>query len=778
MSILGWEQIQKTLADYSYSSATQIRCLSFFPEVEFTEAKRSLGETIEALRLEESGTSIPLSHFEDVEQTLKSLPKAGILDASQGLEILNLLRLTRTIDLFFKKTPIAPNLKKRAEALDSASDLFETLNRCINDEGEIKEDASPELKQAAKAVRTAKTELDVVVERLLSQPKVRENLQDSYVTEREGRVVLPIRSEFKSKIEGIVHDTSGSGSTLYLEPSKIIPLNNQLKIKRIDVERERIRILKQLAKNVLEYSEIIKSNLLVLCAFDLINSKVKLAKRMQAKVFKFSSKESIQLKKARNPELLLDGQGVVANDIMIRQDSLTVIISGPNTGGKTVILKTVGSMALMARAGLLLPVGENSEIPFFPKIYADIGDDQNVRENLSTFSAHLKKMIHILDFSPRGSLVLLDELGVATDPAQGAALAESILRELNEREITTFVSTHYLALKTLAQTEPGFINACMEFNEDQSKPTFKLILGAPGGSAALETAERLGLPANVIKRARRIYDLNDNQAATLLESLHKQKIKLEKDKDRIQDDLQVANTLKKENEETAARLRELEIEFEKEKAKRLKKTVQESKREIRQIIDNAKKSKSSGSIKKAESILHSVDRSMRNANLADFSEWNIPVEELSEGDPVILSEYGTKGYLLESPKNKNKLRVRIGNFDSLIDAKKIKGHPGEVNRQKNSFLPEMKFTVQAHTNSNPQHSCNLHGMRVEEAKNALEAFIDQALINNVDRVKINHGHGMGKIKRFVRDYLKSCGLGKVIAADREEGGDGVTIVEF
>ncbi len=779
MSILGWEQIQQVLSELVYSPATQNRCHSFFPETELSRAQISLDETCEALLLAESNARIPLAHFEDIEKILKSLPKAGILEAIEGLEILNLLRLIRTIDLFFKKIENAPNLTNCVAQLDPISDLCETLSRCIDDEGEIKETASPQLKQASKAVKNAKDELNMAVERLFSQPKIKDCLQDTYVTEREGRVVFPIRAECKSKIEGVVHDSSGSGVTLFLEPSKIVPLNNQLKIKRIEVEREKIRILRQLAKTVLQYAETLRANLSILCSLDLINAKVRLAKKMKARVFKFSKDGEIRLKQARNPELLLNRQFVVANDIVTERGTFTVVISGPNTGGKTVVLKTIGSMSLMARAGLLLPVDENSEIPFFPKIFADIGDDQSVAENLSTFSAHLKKMIHILDNSLSGSLVLLDELGVATDPAQGAALAEAILRELNERGISTFVSTHYLALKTLAQTEEGFVNACMEFNEGESKPTFKLILRAPGGSAALETAERLGLDLKVIRRAREIYDLNDNRAASLLESLHRQKLNLEKERERIQADLRKAQEFRKENEDAAARLLEKEKEFEKEKAKRLKKTVQESKREIRQIVDNAKKSKSVGSLKRAENKIHFVDRSMQKTNLTDISEWNVPVEELKEGDPVVLVEYGTKGSLLEDPKSKNKLRVRIGNLDSLVDAKKIKGHPRNKNIKNTVSDKEVKFTVYAETNSNPQYSCNLHGMRVEEAKSVLESFIDQALLNKVDRVKINHGHGMGKIKRFVRDYLQSCGIGKrVVPAEREEGGDGVTIVEF
>ena len=493
MSVLGWKQIQHVLSELVYSPATKSICHSFFPETEVSLAQISLDETCEALRLEELNDPIPLAYFEDLEKILEALPKVGILEAFEGLEILNFLRLIHAIDLFFKRAENVPNLSSRAIKLNPISDLYEKLSCCIDDNGNIKETATPQLKQASKAVKNAKGDLDIAVENLLSLPKIKDYLQDSYSTEREGRTVLPIRVEFKSKVEGVVHDTSGSGLTLFLEPSKIIPLNNQLKIKRIEFERERVRILKRLAKTVLRYSETLRKNFSILCSFDLINAKVKLAKKMRANVFKFSKGGKIRLLKARNPELLLNGQYVVANDILTEKGTFTVVISGPNTGGKTVILKTIGTMALMARAGLLLPVNENSEIPFFPKIYADLGDDQNAAENLSTFSAHLKKMIHILDYSLSGSLVLLDELGNATDPEQGVALAEVILRELNERGISTFVSTHYIDLKTLAQTEEGFTNACMEFNEDESKPTFKLILGAPGGSAALETAKRLGL---------------------------------------------------------------------------------------------------------------------------------------------------------------------------------------------------------------------------------------------------------------------------------------------
>ena len=493
-------------------------------------------------------------------------------------------------------------------------------------------------------------------------------------------------------VDLVEENASAKINTLF-SPSEKLHIDNQLKIKRIEFERERVRILKRLAKTVLRYSETLRKNFSILCSFDLINAKVKLAKKMRANVFKFSKGGKIRLLKARNPELLLNGQYVVANDILTEKGTFTVVISGPNTGGKTVILKTIGTMALMARAGLLLPVNENSEIPFFPKIYADLGDDQNAAENLSTFSAHLKKMIHILDYSLSGSLVLLDELGNATDPEQGVALAEVILRELNERGISTFVSTHYIDLKTLAQTEEGFTNACMEFNEDESKPTFKLILGAPGGSAALETAKRLGLDSKLIRRAREIYDSNDNRAAFLLESLNRQKLNLERYNDQIQINLNKTQSLKRESEITASRLIKKEKEFEKEKAKRLKKTVQDSKREIRQILDKAKNSKSSSSIKQLGNKIYSFGRSLQKVDLDGFSEWAVPAKELNKGDSVVLIDYGTIGYLLEDPKGKNKLRVRMGNLDSLVDAKKIKGHLRKRNIKNKNSKKELKFTI-------------------------------------------------------------------------------------
>ena len=776
MHLLGWDRVVTALANHACSPITQDQCRQLKPEIDFDCAQTLLEETAEMVALLSSLDSFPMDRVEDIRPVFRNAEEREIIDPGQCLSLIKLLRLCRNLCREKDKKSVYPHLHAWLEKLDPLKEFLEELVRCVDDEGNIRENATPELRQALRNADTAKSKLEDRLQRLFKTERIREALQDSYITEREERMVIPVRAEFKSRVDGIVHDSSGSGQTLFIEPTSIVPLNNQLKIARLQIEQEKIKILQSLALKTRQFQEPLERNLETLISLDLIFAKARLAKTMAAVHCPMNRDSIMELKEARNPELVLDGETVVPNTIEWDDSVKVVIISGPNTGGKTVTLKTLGLLALMVRAGLHLPVKENSRIPFFPKVYSDIGDDQNIQLKLSTFSGHLKKIIHILDHVDAGSLVLLDELGIATDPEEGAALAEAILLDLKSKNVMTLVSTHYFTLKILAQTHAGFLNACTEFDLDTLSPTYRLIFGAPGQSAALDTAERLGLQKSIINQARNLYQAKEDRAENLLEDLTRQRLEFHRDQEKIKQQKEETETLAREQRILTQRLRDEEKDFQKNKTKKLQAEIRAGKAEIRKMIQQIKSEKDLPRIRKVEKKLQSMNQIPLSSKVEDLEEWTLPVKNLKTGDLVLILNLGTLATLLEPPEGKKKLRVQMGNITTVVEASALRGNPRKKGRK-----PEKKFSLNIHTASEGGlvSSCDLRGMNSEEAEAVMEAFISRAIVQKVQRVLIIHGHGMGTIKTLVRNYLEKAGLCKqFMPGSRHEGGDGVTVVEF
>ena len=776
MDLLGWRRVVTALANHACSPITQDQCRQLKPEIDFDCAQTLLEETAEMVALLDSLDSFPMDRFEDISPIFRDAEEQKMIEPGQCLSLIKLLRLCRNLCRERDKKSAYPHLHAWLERLDPLKEFLDELARCVDDEGNIRENATPELRQAIRNTETAKNKLEERLQRLFKTERIREALQDSYITEREERMVIPVRVEFKSRVDGIVHDSSGTGQTLFIEPTSIVPLNNQLKIARLQVAQEKIKILQSLALQIRQSQEQLERNLETLISLDLIFAKARLGKTMSAVHCPINRDSIMELKEARNPELVLDGETVVPNTIEWNASVRVVIISGPNTGGKTVTLKTLGLLALMARAGLYLPVKKSSMIPFFPKVYSDIGDDQNIQLKLSTFSGHLKKIIHILDHVDTGSLVLLDELGIATDPEEGAALAEAILLDLKSKNVMTLVSTHYFTLKILAQTHAGFLNACTEFDLDTLSPTYRLIFGAPGQSAAINTAERLGLQQSIIDQARNLYQAKENRAENLLEDLTRQRLEFNRDQEEIKQEKEETETLVRVQRILTQRLRDEEKDFQKNKTKKLQAEVRAGKAEIRKMIQQIKGEKDLPKIRKVEKQIQSMNQMPQSPKVVDLEEWTLPAENLKTGDPVLILNLGTLGTLLELPEGKKKLRVKMGNITTVVEASALRGNP----RQK-SKMPEKKFSINIHAESEggPVSSCDLRGMNSEEAEAVMEAFISRAIVQKVQRVRIIHGHGMGTIKTLVRNYLEKAGLCKQFTpGSRSEGGDGVTLVEF
>jgi DNA mismatch repair protein MutS2 len=775
MKLLGWERITAALANHTCSPYTHDYCLQLKPETEFETAQKRLDETAEMTALLESLESFPMDRFENIHPIFKDVDEQRTIAPGQCLIIMKSLRLCKNLCKDLHKKEAFPNIQTWLSQLDPLKEFLDDLTRCIDDEGNIKENATPELKQAIRETELARNKLEEKIRKLFSSSTIKEALQDSYITERQERMVIPVRAEFKSKVDGIVHDISGTGQTLFIEPASIVPLNNQLKIARLKIAQEKARVLQSLAMQTNEHRESLQKNMENLATLDLIYAKARLAKSMDAVNCPMNLQSKMQLKEARNPELTLDGETVIPNSIEWEDSTKVVIISGPNTGGKTVTLKTLGLLSLMVRAGLFLPVEKKSQIPFFPEIYSDIGDDQNIQLKLSTFSGHLEKIIRIIDNASSGSLVLLDELGIATDPNEGAALAESILLELKRKNVMTLVSTHYFSLKILAQTHEGFLNACTEFDLDTISPTYRLIFGAPGQSAALDTAERLGLQRSIIDHARSLYQAKDKRAENLLEDLTQQRLQMHQDQEKIKLLKAEVEQLNREQNRITQSLREEEKDFQKNKNKKLQLEVRAGKTEIHKIIQEIKGEKSLPKIRKLEKKIQSMGKTSLTLN-HNMEEWNLSSDDLKSGDTILLINLGATATLLESPAGKKKVRVRMGNITTVVETSSIRGNP----RQKNNPKKESKkVLMNIEAESQGGSSCDLRGLNSEDAEIKMEDFISRAIVTKVPRVTIIHGHGMGTIKALVKNYLEKAGLCKQFSPGRrEEGGTGVTIVEF
>ncbi len=776
VALLGWDLIQNALAGYAHSSLTESTCRTLLPQSDFELSQQALETTAEMVSLLDSDAPFPIAPFDDIGPVIAKAAENRILEPKSCLQILKLLRLSRNLKRALEKTSEAPRLADLGGKLDPLPSLLKELENTIDEDGEIQENATPELKEAVREAAAAKHKLESKLDKL--RDSLRDSLQDSYITEREGRLVLPVNADFKSRIDGIVHDSSGSGQTLFVEPTSVIPLNNQLKICRLRIEQEKIRILQSLAALTLENQDALLANLETMAALDGIHCKARLAKTMQARLCPISLDGEVNLIQARNPELILNKQDVVPNDIRWDASVRVLIISGPNTGGKTVTLKTVGLLSLMARAGLFLPVAEGSRMRFFDTVFADIGDDQNIRLNLSTFSAHLEKIVHITKHARPGTLILLDELGIATEPAEGAALAEAILLDLKRKDVVTLVSTHYHSLKMLAQTQEGFLNACTEFDAHSLSPTYRLIFGAPGHSNALETAQRLGLDPGIIEAARGIHAATDTRAESFLKDLTEQRLKLEQETDRVRTQRKELDALTKEQKSLTETLREEEKEFKKNRSKRMQAHIREAKAQIRRMIQGIKGTKDIAKVRKAEKKITALGRVPLSAQVQDHAGWEVPADKLAVGDKVLVTSYGAFGVLLEPPGQKSRVHIQMGNLKTVVDLKELRGHRNRSRPAKPKAAP-VEIKVEKTRQAKLKTTCDLRGMDSETALTEMERFLSQAVVNQVRTVTLIHGHGMGTLKHLVRDYLGSTGLCKQFEPGKlGEGGDGITIVEL
>ncbi len=761
-------------------------CAHLLPLEDLKEIKRLQTETTDALsRLLRKG-SVSFGGIHDIRPSIMRLKVGSSLGAGELLHISSDLDATLRVKAYGGYTgkegeeQSSDSLTEYFAGLEPLTPLNNEIKRCIVSEEEIADDASPALKSVRRAMKNTKDRIHSEIASI--QNSSRTMLQENIITMRNGRYCLPVRAEYKSQFQGMIHDQSSTGSTLFIEPMAVVRLNNELRELAIKEQEEIEKVLAELSNLAAEQTELLEYDFLTLSQLDFIFARAALSKQMKGSEPKFNSNRIIHIKKGRHP--LIDPKKVVPIDIMIGKDYNMLIITGPNTGGKTVSLKTVGLLTLMGQAGLHIPAFDNSELAVFREVYADIGDEQSIEQSLSTFSSHMTNIVTILQKADEDSLVLFDELGAGTDPTEGAALAMSILSYLHKREIRTLATTHYSELKVYALSTEGVINASCEFNVETLRPTYRLLIGIPGKSNAFAISKRLGLPDYIIDDARERIGEQDKSFEDLISDLEESRVTIEKEQAEItrykEEIEQLKKSLARKNENLDASRERLLKEAKEQAAKVLqeaKEFADESIRKYNRWLQEG------GNIKDMEAERGALRERLSDSN-ADLQQ-NRPKQgktasskNLKIGDSVNVISLGLKGTVSSLPNAKGDLFVQMGILRSQVNIKDLELVDEEVISAPN-FNKTSSGKIKMSKSFSIHPEINLIGRTVDEALSELDKYLDDAYLAHLPQVTIIHGRGTGALKNAVHAHLKKT---KYVKSYRVggfgEGDHGVTIVEF
>lgn len=802
--VLEWDRLVAVLAGCARSVMGAERCRSLAPETDLEAARMRLQETAEMVALGESSDPFPSLPFPDVRGALGRAVKGAMLETLELRDISVVLGLSAEVVRYLRRrqeqVPALCAVAAPLETMQALRHVKEAVDRCIDQEGNIRESATPELSRLTRHAHGLKETMRRRLEMILASSRYADALQERYFAEREGRYVIPIKAEMRGKIPGIVHDVSASGATVFLEPRELVELNNAIKVAELAVEREVHRLLQELSALVARYARELSEGLEALAELDAIAAKAALSRLIRGQAVTLNAQGRIALKQARHPLLVIAKEQVVPNDILLEEDVRVLVISGPNTGGKTVTLKLLGLFALMVRAGLQPSCGPGSEMAFFPEVYADIGDAQDLTKDLSSFSAHITQMIQLLEQMngrngvseslltdpPARALVLLDEPVTSTDPAEGAALAEALLLRLAGSGMKVVVTTHYQSLKALAQTTPGFMNASVGFDVGTLSPTYRLIMGIPGGSSAIEIAGRLGMDERILDQALELLNREDRAREArvmeqMLSDLQEKQRQLAEETAEIARLKAEAEREMREAAEIAERLRKTEREEQKKVKKKLTDELLRARSEVQAIVEGAKREQTLIKAKEAKHRLAEVEEQARERLLPQEA---VPVEQLRAGDRIEIVSLGAIGTLLESPEGKKRVRVRVGETEMSVAKSLLVGiaGTGEGNAPARGGRQEASKRVAAASAEFMKDTPMILDVRGRTAEEALEltmASLDQAMLAGQPSLRIIHGHGTGRLKAALRAYLKeSPYVASFRPGERAEGGDGVTIVEL
>lgn len=782
LKVLEYNKIIDMLKAQASSQMAKERLAALLPETEIHRIRDGLEETSEAMQVIVKKGALPLGEIYDISNSLHFARKGGTLTMRQLLQVLYNMKVTGNVVPFLKNDiEDIPVIRGMSDLLVVFRELADRIDRCILSEDEMADSASAELKNIRRSIARQNEAIRSKLNHILNSSDNKSLLQDAIVTMRDGRYVVPVKAEHRAKVPGIIHDQSSSGATLFVEPQAVVNLNNELRELELAEKAEIERILGELSSAVAEHFHDLLNNQKILIELDVIFAKGKLSACMHGEEPQINDEGILDLKLARHP--LIDAKKVVPINVSIGKEYRTLVITGPNTGGKTVTLKTVGLLAMMVQSGLHIPAAATSSMPIYKNIFADIGDEQSIEQSLSTFSSHMKNTVYLVGKARMGSLVLLDELGAGTDPTEGAALAISILERLAAQGAHTIATTHYNELKKYAIATPGVENASMEFDVETLSPTYRLSIGVPGKSNAFEISRKLGLPSEIIDRANDLIEKGDLEFEDVLSAIEEDKKKAREERDEAE---RLAYEIKKQREELDQRQLELE--------KRESKAIKDAKEEARAIIKEAKQTaaevqKELKELSKIQSLGERIGRLEKSKKRIKESENRYadglekqtnanPIEpdELAVGDRVKILTLDQNGEVLTLPDDKGDLTVKVGIMKinvNLADLMLI--NDGSKKKQKNRGYANM-YRMKAQTIS---MSVNVQGQNLEEALMNVDKYIDDAYMAGLKEVTVIHGNGTGVLKEGLRRSFKKH---KLVASYRKgaynEGGDGVTIVKL
>ena len=785
LRILEYDKIINKLVNLAASELGKEMAAKAVPQRDFDKIKRLLKETSDGVGYIVRKGSPPLSGLHDIRGALKRAGIGGVLNPGELLKVADVLYACRNLKNYASEDNTSEGenvVRELISCLNTNKRLEDNIKNAIISEEEISDDATPELFSIRRKIREQQNAIKDKLNEIVKSSKYQKYMQEALVTMRGDRYVIPVKQEFRNEVPGLVHDMSASGATIFIEPMAIVEANNSIKQLKVKEQLEIERILAELTAQVKDMADALEANVSLLAKLDFIFAKAKLSVDYNCVCPELNNEKRIIIKRGRHP--LLEKSKVVPIDLCIGEDFNTLVITGPNTGGKTVTLKTVGLFILMTQAGLHIPASDGTEMAVFKNVFADIGDEQSIEQSLSTFSSHMKNIINILHKADENSLVLFDELGAGTDPTEGAALAMAILENLKQRDAITLATTHYSEIKAYAVSTKGVENACCEFDVETLKPTYKLLIGVPGKSNAFAISQKLGLSKQVINRAKEFLSQEDIKFEDMLLSIEKNKKQSEKEKMLAQSYRQEIERLKNELEEQKAKLDRQKDMILKEAKEKAKKIYADAKAEVEYMISEMKKldmereaaerSKAAEEIRmKLRNKVSSMEESLAEA-LMPKQRLVKPPENLKPGDTVVIINLDKKGEIVTPPDKDGEAVVQVGimRINVHVSNLRIVEENNDGNKKTFNFYNLKK-------ERNVGLELDLRGMTVDEAIERTDKYLDDAIMSGLSEVALIHGKGTGTLRNGIHQYLKtnrnvkSFRLGKA-----GEGDTGVTIVQL
>ncbi len=785
LRILEYNKIIEKLTDFATSPMGKEMCKNLLPSTDLGEICQGQMETSDALSRIYAKGSLSFSGLRNIRDSLLRLKVGSSLSVTEFMHIASLLETALRAKSYGRRETddmSTDSLDGLFNTIEPLSPVCREIRRCILSEEEIADDASPGLKHVRRSIKLTNERIHSQLNTMVNSSSVSSMLQDNLITMRGGRYCLPVKAEYRSQIQGMIHDQSSSGSTLFIEPMVVVKLNNDLRELAAKEKEEIEKILGELSNQCAEYQEELSTNITVMTHLDFVFAKANLSRSYSGTEPLFNEKGYINIKKGRHP--LLDKKKVVPIDISIGNDYRLLLVTGPNTGGKTVSLKTVGLLTLMGQAGLHIPAFDHSELSVYEDVFADIGDEQSIEQSLSTFSSHMTNIVSIIDKSNYRSLVLLDELCAGTDPTEGAALAMAILKNFLRRDVTTMATTHYSELKVFALSTEGACNASCEFNVETLSPTYRLLIGIPGKSNAFAISSKLGLPDYMIDEAKKFIDVNDQSFEDLIADLETSRSTIEKERLEIEQYKSQVAGLKQKLETKQDNLSKQKERILREANEQARKILQDAKDYADQTIRDMNKlaAGKTGNMKELEKKRSAVRDKLsktddRLAIKKDQAKKNRP-EDFHPGDSVRVLSMNIKGTITGKPNSKGQIAVQMGILKSMVSLTDLELLDEEVIK-----APTLKKTgagkIKMSKSASISTSLNIIGKTVDEAMPELDKYLDDAYLAHLNQVTIIHGRGTGKLRTAVHNKLKKCRYVKSYRLGAfGEGETGVTIVDF